>query len=76
LSDGALIEATNVLTTRSSNRHAWAWLAPGAADRLGIGEVSLLVVVPDGHVGLRANRDHLEALAAFHSLLAFGRIAR
>jgi hypothetical protein len=73
--DGALIEATSVLTTRSGNGHAWARLAPAAADQLGIGEVSLLVVRPDGHVGLRADRDHLEALAAYHALLASGRTA-
>ena len=37
---------------------------------------TLLVVRPDGHVGLRADRDHLEALAAYHSLLASGRTTR
>jgi hypothetical protein len=75
-SDGALIEATIVLTTRSGDRHAWARLAPAAGDQLGIGEVSLLVVRPDGHIGLRADRDHLEAVAAYHSLLASGRSFR
>jgi 2-polyprenyl-6-methoxyphenol hydroxylase-like FAD-dependent oxidoreductase len=68
-SDAALIEATVVLTTRADDPQAAAWLAPPAADRLGIDEVSLLVVRPDGHVGLRADRDHREALAAYHSLL-------
>lgn len=75
-SDEALVEATFALTTRSANPQAWAWLAPAAADQLGISEVSLLVVRPDGHVGLRADRDHLEALAAYHSLLASGRSFR
>ncbi len=72
-SDGALIETTIGLTTRSGNRHPWGRLAPAAADQLGVGEVSLLVVRPDGHVGLRADRDHLGALAAYQSLLAPGR---
>ncbi len=73
-SDAArVIEATIVLTTRSGNRRAQAWLAPAAAEQLGIGEASLLVVRPDGHVGLRADRDHLEALAAYHSRIANGR---
>ena len=72
-SDGALIETTIGLTTRSGNRHPWVRLAPAAADQLGVGEVSLLVVRPDGHVGLRADRDHLGALAAYQSLLAPGR---
>jgi 2-polyprenyl-6-methoxyphenol hydroxylase-like FAD-dependent oxidoreductase len=75
-SDEALIEATIVLTTRSGNRHPWARLSPGAADQLGIGEASLLVVRPDGHVGLRADRDHLETLVAYRSLLASGRTFR
>jgi 2-polyprenyl-6-methoxyphenol hydroxylase-like FAD-dependent oxidoreductase len=75
-SDGALVEATTVLTTRSDDRHAWARLAPAAADQLGIGGASLLVVRPDGHVGLRADRDHLAALAAYQSLLASGRPVR
>ena len=30
--------------------------------QLGIDEITLLVIRPDGHVGLRADRDHLEAL--------------
>jgi hypothetical protein len=39
---------------------------------LGIRDVTLLVVRPDGHVGLRADCDHLEALAAYQALLASG----
>jgi hypothetical protein len=72
-SDAALIDTTIVLTTRSGNQHLWVRLAPAAADQLGIDEGSLLVVRPDGHIGLRADRDHLDALAAYHSLLALGR---
>ena len=49
-----------------------ALLAPAAAAQLGIGEMALLIVRPDGHVGLRADRDHLSALAAYQSLLARG----
>jgi hypothetical protein len=69
----SLIEATIVLTTRFDDRHPCARLAPASADQLGISEVTLLVIRPDGHVGLRADRDHLEALASYHSLLASGR---
>lgn len=71
--DGPLIEAALVLTTGSGDQDAWARLAPAAADQLGIGEITLLIVRPDGHVGLRADRDHLDDLAAYHSLLGFGR---
>jgi hypothetical protein len=70
--DKALVEATMVLTTRSGNSHQWAALAPNAAEQLGIADVSLFVVRPDGHVGLRADHDHLEALAAYHARLASG----
>ncbi len=69
----SLIEATIVPTTRFHDRHPCARFAPAAIDRLGISEITLLVIRPDGHVGLRADRDHLEALASYHSLLASGR---
>lgn len=72
-SDTSLIEASIVLTTRVDDGHPRPRLAPAAADQLGISEVTLLVIRPDGHVGLRADRGHLEALAAYHSLLASGR---
>lgn len=71
-SDGALIEATVVLTARSDARRKWAMLTPAAAGQLGIGDIALLVIRPDGHVGLRADRDHLRALAAYGSLLTSG----
>jgi 2-polyprenyl-6-methoxyphenol hydroxylase-like FAD-dependent oxidoreductase len=75
-SDGALIDATLALGTRPGNPDSSAWLAAAGADQLGVGELSLLVVRPDGHVGLRADRDHLEALAAYQALLALGRTSR
>jgi len=75
-SDAALIEATAVLTTRSGNPHASGSLAPDAAEQLGVGDVTLLVVRPDGHIGLRADRDHLEALGEYQALLACGESAR
>jgi 2-polyprenyl-6-methoxyphenol hydroxylase-like FAD-dependent oxidoreductase len=68
-----LIEATIVLTARSDNQNSYAWLAPATADQLGIGEITLLVIRPDGHVGLRADRNHIEALMAYHALLVSGR---
>jgi 2-polyprenyl-6-methoxyphenol hydroxylase-like FAD-dependent oxidoreductase len=72
-SGASVIEATVVLTARSDDPNPCARLAPAAADQLGIGEVTLLVIRPDGHVGLRADRDHLEALVAYHALLVSGR---
>ena len=58
-----------MLTARSDDQNPYARLTPAAADQLGIGEITLLVIRPDGHVGLRADRDHIEALAAYHTLL-------
>jgi 2-polyprenyl-6-methoxyphenol hydroxylase-like FAD-dependent oxidoreductase len=69
-SRACVIEATVVLTAGSDGPPPWARLAPDAAERLGIREVTLLVIRPDGHVGLRADRDHLEALQAYQSLFA------
>ncbi len=68
-SDASVIEATFVLTTRSDGRNSYPLLTAAAADQLGISEITLLVIRPDGHVGLRADRDHVEALAAYHALL-------
>jgi 2-polyprenyl-6-methoxyphenol hydroxylase-like FAD-dependent oxidoreductase len=75
-SDASIIEATIVLTAGSRDHNPCARLAPAAADRLGIGEITLLVIRPDGHVGLRADRDHIEALAAYHALLHVGLTSR
>ena len=68
-SDASVIEATFVLTTRPDGQNPYAQLTPAAADQLGIGEITLLVIRPDGHVGLRADRDHIAALAVYHALL-------
>ena len=59
----SIIGASVVLTARSDNQNQCARIAPAASDQLGIGEVTLLVVRPDGHLGLRADNNHLEALA-------------
>jgi hypothetical protein len=71
-SGASVIEATVVLSTRSGDQAPCARLAPVAAEQLGVGEITLLVIRPDGHVGLRADSDHIEALAAYHALLVSG----
>ena len=65
----SLIEASIVLTARTDDGQLCARLTPTAADQLGIGKITLLVIRPDGHIGLRADRDHLEALAAYQARL-------
>jgi hypothetical protein len=61
-----------VLTARADDQNSYARLAPAAADQLGISGITLLVIRPDGHVGLRADRNHIEALMAYHALLVSG----
>jgi 2-polyprenyl-6-methoxyphenol hydroxylase-like FAD-dependent oxidoreductase len=65
----SVIEATVVLTARPDDGHLCARIASAAADLLGLDGITLLVIRPDGHVGLRADRDHLEALAAYEARL-------
>ena len=67
-----IIEASMMLTARIDGEHRCARLAPAAAEQLGIDEITLLIIRPDGHVGLRADRDHLEALAAYQARLVSG----
>jgi 2-polyprenyl-6-methoxyphenol hydroxylase-like FAD-dependent oxidoreductase len=47
-------------------------IAPAAVAELGVRDVTLFVVRPDGYVGLRADHDHLDALARFDALLRDG----
>jgi 2-polyprenyl-6-methoxyphenol hydroxylase-like FAD-dependent oxidoreductase len=44
-----------------------------ASEQLGIDGLTLLVVRPDGYVGLRADHDHLAALARYDALVRDGR---
>jgi 2-polyprenyl-6-methoxyphenol hydroxylase-like FAD-dependent oxidoreductase len=44
-------------------------LEPAGADRLGVQGITLLVVRPDGHVGMRSDRDHLSALERYRTLV-------
>jgi len=72
-SDATVIEATVVLTAWPDDQNSCMRLSPAAADQLGIADITLLVIRPDGHVGLRADRNHVEALSAYHALLVSGR---
>jgi hypothetical protein len=71
-SDAAIIEANIMLTARHNDAQPCDRLASDAAERLGIDEITLLIIRPDGHVGLRADRDHLDALAAYQARLVSG----
>jgi 2-polyprenyl-6-methoxyphenol hydroxylase-like FAD-dependent oxidoreductase len=69
----AIIEEIAVITASSDDRSQYARITPTAAEALGIAELTLLVVRPDGHIGLRSDRNHVEDLAAYQRLLASGR---
>ncbi len=60
-----VIDAAIVVSAIPSEERAYARLESGAAAQLGVGGVTLLVMRPDGHVGLRADRRHGEVLAAY-----------
>ena len=68
-SEGAIIEAAIGVASDSAMSGACGHIAPAMADRLGVGDLTLLVVRADGHVGLRAESDHAEAVAAYVHLL-------
>ncbi len=70
------VERTLALAVDPEDRNRCGRLEPSAGNRLGISEFTLLVVRPDGHVGLRADRNYLNALAAYSSLLASGHPGR
>lgn len=69
----AIIEEIVAITAGSDDQSPYARIAPTAAEELGIGELTLLVVRPDGHIGLRSDRNHVEDLAAYQRLLVTGR---
>jgi 2-polyprenyl-6-methoxyphenol hydroxylase-like FAD-dependent oxidoreductase len=65
LADGHLIERVIAVTANVGVPDADAYLEPAAADSLGVTQVLLLVVRPDGHVGLRAGQGHAQALSGY-----------
>jgi len=70
----SIVAATCVLAIDQSDAAASADAVLTAEDaaRLGATAATLLVVRPDGHVGLRADRDHVAALARYQRRLATG----
>jgi len=68
----SLIESTSSLTSRSDNQGEHKRITPAAASQLGVGGITLLVIRPDGYVGLRADHDHLKALASYEAMLLAG----
>ena len=67
-----LFEAAIALSTQPDPRNQIGRLEPVGADLLGIKGTTLLVVRPDGYIGLRSDQDHLSALERYRKLLHAG----
>ena len=68
----AIIEAIVVIAAGAGDQSPYARVTPTAAEQLGIGEITLLVIRPDGHIGLRSDRNHVDDLTAYQQLLVSG----
>jgi 2-polyprenyl-6-methoxyphenol hydroxylase-like FAD-dependent oxidoreductase len=67
--DSPLFEAAIVLSTRLDRHAHIGRIEPFEADLLGIQGTTLLVVRPDGYIGLRSDGDHLSALERYRKVL-------
>jgi len=67
--DLKFIDETVALSTQTDATESFARLEATAAELLGVQELTLLVIRPDGHIGLRADRDHIATLADYCTLL-------
>lgn len=65
----SFIDATHLVVANSHEQHQHASLSANDAAALGIATATLLVIRPDGHIGLRADGNHGAALAAYAKLL-------
>ncbi len=67
-----IIEEFVVISAGSDDRSPYARITPTTAEQLGMVEITLLVIRPDGHIGLRSDCNHLEDLTAYQRLLVSG----
>jgi 2-polyprenyl-6-methoxyphenol hydroxylase-like FAD-dependent oxidoreductase len=67
-----IIEAIVVIAAGTNDQSPYARVTPTAAEQLGIGEITLLVIRPDGHIGLRSDRNHVDDLTSYQQLLVSG----
>ena len=70
--DPSIVETVALLTTNTSSHGEYRSITPAAARQLGIDGITLLVIRPDGHVGLRCDHDHREAMASYQAMLVGG----
>jgi len=69
LRDVSIIEETFVLGSGTANGDPQGRITRAAAELLGVGDLTLLVVRPDGYLGLRADREHLDAFSTYQARL-------
>jgi 2-polyprenyl-6-methoxyphenol hydroxylase-like FAD-dependent oxidoreductase len=67
-----IIEEIVVIAVGSDDHSPYGRITPAAAEQLGISKITLLVVRPDGHIGLRSDHDHGADLAAYQQVLMSG----
>lgn len=70
--DSPLFEAAIALSTQSELSDQVGRLEPAGAALLGVQGTTLLVVRPDGYIGLRSDGDHLGALERYRKLVYAG----
>jgi 2-polyprenyl-6-methoxyphenol hydroxylase-like FAD-dependent oxidoreductase len=70
--DSTLFEAAVTVSSRDDVAHPIGRLETAAASRLGIEGSTVLALRPDGYVGLRSDRDHLNALERYSAFIQAG----
>ncbi len=70
--DSSLFEAAVCLGAHLDLPGSLGHLDPAATNLLGIAGTTLLAVRPDGYIGLRADKDHLNAIKRYHALVCAG----
>ena len=70
--DSRLFEAAIAFATRGERPDQIGQLEQDAEDLLGVEGIALLVVRPDGYIGMRADRDQVSALERYRALVQGG----
>jgi FAD binding domain len=70
--NSTLFETAVALSSRANAPEQMGQLDPSDASQLGIARTTLLAVRPDGYVGLRSDRNHLDALERYASVIQTG----
>jgi hypothetical protein len=74
VTDESLFETAIAFATRDELADQIGQLEVAAADLLGVEGIVLLAVRPDGYIGLRADRDYINALERYRALVHAGHL--